>query len=339
MKRLWLIPVCLLLLAAPVCAATLHDTDPDTLRELAWKVATDTEIDAFVALSVIFENSSITSQADYDQALDIAQIALGDDSDQRLFGIPNYMDWLEDEAARGDAHKQCLLGLAYLSDDSGRVSLTDGFKWLEAAAAQGYAPAMYARALYAMPQMEYDTARDYLLKAAARDYVPAMYALGVFYNSASGISPDRHAFAGAHPLLKSDPPYRNIQKAAQWWNEAAQHGDADALAELAVLYTAIGKNAEAFAYVSKAAARDQLFAQGLLGAFYQFGTGTAVDKVSAYQWYLLALAGGYNFMAEQIEDNLTVLENEMSAEQIDMAWHLADTWQSAHRPGTSLSRE
>lgn len=320
MKRFNIIPALILLLftAMPVCAVTLTDADEAYLQDLVKKSCHDRDLDARLELFDIFDNSPISTKADYDKALAIA--------DRSCFGrglifkIPNIQSWLEAEAEKGDADIQFFLGDILDRGDGLPPDPAAGRAWLEKAAAQGHLEAKYILFFHNECQ-DKAKALAILTEVAEAGHANAQYVLGIRYNNGSFFEPGDYC---------GFPQY-DRHKAVYWWEKAAGQGHSGAMTELALMYNN-EDDARAFKWALAAAEAGEAFSQGLVAEFYYTGTGTAPNLIAAYQWYQLSLWGDFNYLAETSEQQLQELETRMTPEEIDAAKERAEIWQRANRP-------
>lgn len=329
MKRILLVLILIAVYGAPLRAASIADTDMEYLMDLAQKTNTAYSWDDLTELRGIFEASEITCYPDYQKALDVSRAsAFGV---KLVFTIPNALSWLESEAANGDAEIQYLLGNAYLDGDSGIFNVDAGFKWLKAAITQGHTKAMHQMARLKILNRDVAEAEELLTKAAEGGLAAAQYDLGVFYNNISLANPYAMEFAGLR--RKADVPM-----AMYWWEKAAAKGNAEAMAELIIVYASGNEIMDpnydkAFEWAQKAAAADNVFGQSLLGTFYQNGIGVQPSRVLAYQWFLISLDGDYNFIENYVRDYMKTLEKDMTKAEINKAKQNAKAWQEQYRAG------
>ena len=87
-------------------------------------------------------------------------------------------------------------------------------------------------------------------------------------------------------------PGKTIRDARKWFEKSAGQGYAPAQVNLAVLYCAVGKLAEAAMHFRFAAEHGETGAMVDLGFLNDSGLGMAVDKTEAAKWYRLAAERG-----------------------------------------------
>ena len=130
-----------------------------------------------------------------------------------------------------------------------------------------------------------------------------------------------------HPHLSpGDEAYsaERYEEAAALYRKDAELGVVAAQVNLAFLYLdGLGvaqSDKEAAHWFQRAAEFGNAEAQQNIGLFYQQGKGVAQDLVEAYKWYKLADA-----------KDSTVVEKQLTAEQLAEANKRADTWREAHK--------
>ena len=86
---------------------------------------------------------------------------------------------------------------------------------------------------------------------------------------------------------------KDYPQARQWFQRAADAGDAEAMTKLGALYVNDKKEAQARGWFQKAAEAGNAEAMTELGVLYQFGQGgVARDYAQARRWYQKAADGG-----------------------------------------------
>ncbi len=75
--------------------------------------------------------------------------------------------------------------------------------------------------------------------------------------------------------------------------------------------------------VLKAAEQGNEDAQLKIGCMYFYGEGTPKDYIQAYAWWNIASANGTGEILEDCKNNLTIIENKMTPEQIAEAQELS----------------
>jgi len=177
-------------------------------------------------------------------------------------------------ADHGHALAQCELGLIYSEGKDVIKDMVKARDWFMQAADQGDAKAQWNLALMLISGtvgVKKDLKKAFLLcqKAAVQGFVPAQASLGILY-------------------AKMKKP----QKAAEWWQLAAEQGDPEAQCNLALAYTkgqGVAKDVTlAVAWLAKAADQGVISAASKLGVLYATGEGVAQDPIEAHKWFWIA---------------------------------------------------
>lgn len=112
--------------------------------------------------------------------------------------------------------------------------------------------------------------------------------------------------------LGGDGKPKDYQEALKWLREAAENGDADAMAYLGSMYqNGLGvkqDNAKAIKWFKKAAKKGNVQSQFLLASFYEKGDITNKDEKQARKWYEKAALQGHK-EANKKHKELTELDN------------------------------
>jgi uncharacterized protein len=87
----------------------------------------------------------------------------------------------------------------------------------------------------------------------------------------------------------------------------------------------VKNKAEAAKWYHRAAEQGQVLAQHMLGLLYAKGEGVVKNELLAYQWWLLSYANGM----ESSQENMSLLEKILNAEQRAEGQRLATEWQAA----------
>ena len=132
-----------------------------------------------------------------------------DDSDD----IAAVQQW-QNKAEAGDAEAQFRIGQAYALGQGFNQNLENAFEWYEKAAKQGHAKAQAALAILYVQKGDDKKTAEWLDKAAAQNEPTAQF------------------FQGISAYEKA----QDYSKAKEWWEKAAEQGNADAMAALATLY-------------------------------------------------------------------------------------------------------
>lgn len=130
-----------------------------------------------------------------------------------------------------------------------------------------------------------------------------------------------------------------VTQGVYWLRQAAQQGDLDSQFQLGALHLFNARSdakqdlgvqddlTQAVKWFTLAAEQGNGAAQDNLGDFYFNGDGAAKDLVQAYKWYYLAAR-----QSPGLQEKLADIGGQMSAEQINAAKRLAETWLRAHPP-------
>lgn len=142
------------------------------------------------------------------------------------------------------------------------------------AARQGDPQAQYEAALLyyhgkGVPK-DWQQSFDYLTSAAQTGHVRALNTLGALYCAGHGTE-------------------KNLARALACYQRAAEQGDFEGMVNTAVLYRMVQKDdAQAFAWMKKAADGGSPLGQRMLAEFYYAGIGTEIDKQTGLKYYALA---------------------------------------------------
>ena len=254
------------------------------------------------------------------------------------------------KAETGEKDNQFQLGLAYLNGDGVPQSDEYAYIWFLKAAEQGYAIAEYSvgecLARGAGTERDPKAAAAWFERAANKGIAPAQLSLGNCYRDGFGVVKD-------------------FEAAVNWYRAAADAGIPAAQLSLADSYSlgmGVSKDsAEAVKLYRLAAKAGLAEAQSTLGYLYSIGEGVAKDPVEACKWFLLAAEQGnpnaqfnlasayvdgegvnldyeeayfwYSLAAAQKVDgasnNLTVLDGQLSEDQVQKAKQRAAQWQKS----------
>ncbi|MDD5029144.1 MAG: tetratricopeptide repeat protein [Rhodoferax sp.] len=211
-------------------------------------------------------------------------------------------------AEQGYALAQCALGLMYSEGKEVNKDMIKARDWFMQAADQGDAKAQWNLALMLISGTEgvkKDLKKAFVLcqKAALQGFAPAQASLGILY-------------------AKMEKP----DKAAEWWQVAAEQGDPEAQFNLALAYAkgqGVAMDATlALAWLTKAAEQGVISAQSKLGLLYATGDGVAQDPIEAHKWFWIASQKG-DIVAQA---NLAHSETLLSGVQLTQALQRAVTW-------------
>ena len=148
-----------------------------------------------------------------------------------------------------------------------------------------------------------------------------------FYQTIEAIKVRQIVFlAGLDDFLLGEGVEKNSEQAVYWFEQAANHGDADAQYYLGVSYAngeGVVKNYKLAVYwYEKAANQGHADAQNNLGVCYEFGKGVVQNYQTAYFWYLLASANGI----EKAKDNMDRIAQDLSPSQQIEIQNRATRW-------------
>ena len=261
------------------------------------------------------------------------------------------------KAEAGDASSQLELGLRYHNGEGVAKDPVEAVKWFRKAAEQNIARAQYDLGIcYANGE---GVAKDpveavkWYRKAAEQNYARAHSNLGICYYKGEGVAKDlaeavkwfrkaaEQNLADAQLRLgflyyKGEGVAKDPVEAVKWFRKAAEQNFADAQLRLGNCYQAgmgVAKDqVEAAKWYRKAAEQNLAEAQSNLGFCYMMGEGVAKDYVEAYKWELLAAGQG----EEKAKKTMTVLESQMTPEQIAEAQKLARNFKPAAGQGDEL---
>lgn len=186
-------------------------------------------------------------------------------------------------AARGEAQAQSQLGELYLQGRGVPQNIPKAFDLFKQAAGQGHAPAMYALGLL------YETAQ-----------APGPSELTQLLMTVLKGKP-RDLTQEAQEKRKND-----MQSALQWYTQAAENGNEDAMRALTRLYQGADKGwadaQKAFRWTAALAERGDAGAQFDMGKAYSSGQGVAQNHALALSWYMRAQEQGHAAAMNRIGD-------------------------------------
>ena len=204
---------------------------------------------------------------------------------------PEDMPWLYNEAEKGDAEAQLLMGNCFCIGRNVPKSLEKAVTWWLKAAKQGAPEAMYnLGCAYSLgegvPQSD-DEAYQWWRRGAEAGDVRSQTALGDCYRDGMGVSPSE-------------------AEALKWWRKAAEQNFPEAQYNLAYCYAeGIGVEQsyeDAVLWFSRAAAQGDEMAMYSLAHFYEQGLGVEKDPEWAILLYLNAATRGYRPAQELLEE-------------------------------------
>jgi TPR repeat protein len=160
---------------------------------------------------------------------------------------------------------------------------------------------------------DYAEAVKWYRKAADQNYAEAQFGLGFCYHEGEGVTKD-------------------YAEAVKWYRKAAEQNYAEAQFGLGFCYyngEGVTKDyAEAVKWYRKAAEQNDALAQNNLGVCSVRGDGVPKDYVESYKWMLLAAGQG----DKNAKENATILENNMSREEIAEGQKLARNFKPRQVP-------
>ncbi len=335
----WTCLLYLLLLSAAVLHLPAQQTEADRKR--------------FEEIKAKAEKGDARSQTDLGEAFFFGKFgAVKDDVEA--------VKWWRKAAAQNLPLAQFNLGVCYAKGQGVAKDEVEAVKWYHKAAEQGYSGAQLNLGI------SYDfgkgVAEDPLeavkwyRKAAEQREAEAQYNLGVCYANGNGVAKDeveavkwyRNAaeqnFAWAQFNLGSgyangNGVAKDEVEAVKWYRKAAEQNSAPAQFTLGICYAkgdgVLKDFSEAVKWYRKAAEQGLAAAQFNLGNHYDRGDGVTKDYVEAHKWLNLASAQG----AEDAKKNLSIIEKQMTRDQIAEAQRLAREFKprNAAEPGLSAS--
>ncbi|MDP2357384.1 MAG: SEL1-like repeat protein [Beijerinckiaceae bacterium] len=189
------------------------------------------------------------------------------------------MHWYKLAADRGDRQAQFALGIAHLNGAGAAKDRKVAQDWLEKAAAQNHAGALYNLGVLAIDAelQDFPRASELFRKAAELGDLDAAYGLAVLYREGTGVPRDK-------------------AESVKWLKRAADERHIAAMVEYAiVLFNGDGaekSEAGAAKLFAKAAQANSPIAQNRLARLYAAGRGVKVNAVEAMKWHILARANG-----------------------------------------------
>ena len=189
------------------------------------------------------------------------------------------MRWYKLAADRGDRQAQFALGIGHLNGVGAARDRKIARDWLEKAAAQNHAGALYNLGVMAIDAefQDFPRAGDLFRKAAELGDMDASYGLAVLYREGTGVTRDR-------------------AESVRWLKRAADERHIAAMVEYAiVLFNGDGAEKSEFGAAklfAKAAQANSPIAQNRLARLYAAGRGVKTNAVEAMKWHILARANG-----------------------------------------------
>lgn len=199
------------------------------------------------------------------------------------------VNWYRKAAEQGDAYGQDRLGTCYESGLGVDQDTKQAVKWYIKAAEQGGLNGSFAESDLLMmfspeaPQTN-ATIIELLTESAQRGNPFTQKILADDYETLGLYNSDR--FLGTTNTIEASKSYR---KAVEWFQKAAEQGNADAQYKLGLHYRAgngVEKSAEKAAeWFQKAAEQGKADAQYNLGLCYSLGEGIIRDDEEAFKWF------------------------------------------------------
>lgn len=261
-----------------------------------------------------------------------------------LLSTPGYekgVELLKQLAQAGDARAQYKLGSLYCDGERVQKNMAEGFRWYLMAAQQGLVAAQVNAAWM------YETgngvlkddrqAAEWYQKAAEQADTFAQYRLSWHYRNGEGVPQDlalslrwlEQAAKAGNPDAQFDLAYayhagvngmveQNFERAAEWYQKAADGGHAIAWSNLGVLYrqgTGVPQStAKAVACYEKASKMGSAIASANLAHLYINGEGVPQDMLRALELYRKAAQSDPQYQQHVREVEQIIRENKESAE-------------------------
>lgn len=187
--------------------------------------------------------------------------------------------WHRLAADRGDRQAQFALGIAHLNGAGVVKDRKMALAWLEKAAAQKHAGALYNLGVIAIDAdfQDFPRAATLFREAAELGDMDAAYGLAVIYREGTGVARDR-------------------DESVKWLKRAAEERHIAAMVEFAIaLFNGDGVEKDesmAAKFFAKAAQANSPIAQNRLARLYAAGRGVKTNQVEAMKWHILARANG-----------------------------------------------
>lgn len=189
------------------------------------------------------------------------------------------MRWYKLAADRGDRQAQFALGIGHLNGAGAAKDRKIARDWLERAAAQNHAGALYNLGVMAIDAefQDFPRAAGLFRRAAELGDMDAAYGLAVLFREGTGVARDR-------------------AESVRWLKRAADERHIAAMVEYAIVLFN-GEGAEksevgAARLFGKAAQANSPIAQNRLARLYAVGRGVKTNAVEAMKWHILARANG-----------------------------------------------
>jgi len=210
-------------------------------------------------------------------------------------------------AEHGDAEAQASLAELYFAGRGIDQDQEAAIGWFRRAADGGHVASQVHLGMISAQARDFEQSAKWFTKAAEAGDAEGMTNLAALYFRGLGVE-------------------RNAVRALDWFAKAASQGDPAHQLQLGGLYLdgAAGEPdvENGLRWIGRAANQGFSDAQLRLGSIHAEGGAVPKDPVRAYMWFYRASMMG----TEQAGDRLTLLEAEMTTEQISDAKRLADAW-------------
>jgi TPR repeat protein len=223
------------------------------------------------------------------------------------------------KAERGDADAQQKLADMYQRGTGTPANMDKACEWTLKAAEQGLTNAQYNGALCALDGGDTQKALHLLKAAGDKSHIKALMALA-----------DLH-MTGQYGMTV------DLETAMGYYAQAADLGDADAMAEVAMHTFATGDKNQAKEMMTKAAERGSIHAAATLGKFYWLGHGVEKDTDLARTWLIVAAESGHTNAMEDLAIVLLKTKTDGNSLQIEDAKTIYMWLLRAQKAGHTLS--
>ncbi len=244
---------------------TTDDEQPKSKKRKTWIIAAC--VAAVLGLGIWGASSLIKG----------AGITKNDVPLEKLLKDTIYSEALLQEAQKGNAEAQNLLGLCYARGNGVEKDLKQAAEWFRKAAEQENADAQFNLGVCYDKEEDYKQAVECYRKAAEQGHVDAQFNLGYCYYDGIGVEID-------------------YKQAVEWFRKSAEQGDAGAQYRLGeCYYEGLGVEKDYYQAVEwyrKAAEQGVAVAQNNLGLCYENGEGVNKDINKAVEWYRKAAEQG-----------------------------------------------
>lgn len=237
--------------------------------------------------------------------------------------------WLKKAAELGHEDAFDVVGDMYRVGQGVKQDYEQAFYWLKKAAERGKAlPARIVGILYLRGvgvKQDFDKALYWLNKAIEFGDIEAFGLIAKMYQEGLGVKQDDAQFF-------------------HWTEQGAQKGDSFAQHNLGVFHYREEDYKKAFYWFEKSAQQGHIPAQYHVGMMYANGEGTAKDNIQAYKWLVLYRDADFDTLlnikyvdapdtvlvgySEKTKEQLSELESEMTADQIQSALTLVEQFKA-----------